>query len=109
MKILDAAQTAAALPFERLIRVLRDAFVTGAEAPLRHRHDIAQSDGTTAALLLMPACPRSCDSDPRSTACALAPSLQPWVAAACKLWPGAIRLAATATRAERLTHGRYAA
>jgi ornithine cyclodeaminase/alanine dehydrogenase-like protein (mu-crystallin family) len=34
---------------------LREAFVTGAEAPLRHRHDIAQPDGTTAALLLMPA------------------------------------------------------
>ena len=55
MKILDAAQTAAALPFDRLIPVLRDAFVSGAEVPLRHRHDIAQSDGTTAALLLMPA------------------------------------------------------
>ena len=55
MKVLDAAQTAASLPFERLIPVLREAFVTGAEAPLRHRHDIAQPDGTTAALLLMPA------------------------------------------------------
>ena len=55
MKILDAAQTAAALPFDRLIPALRDAFVSGAEVPLRHRHDIAQSDGTTAALLLMPA------------------------------------------------------
>jgi ornithine cyclodeaminase/alanine dehydrogenase-like protein (mu-crystallin family) len=55
MKILDAAQTAAALPFARLIPALRDAFVAGAEAPLRHRHDIAQSDGTDAALLLMPA------------------------------------------------------
>jgi ornithine cyclodeaminase/alanine dehydrogenase-like protein (mu-crystallin family) len=55
MKILDAAQTAASLPFERLIPALREAFGSGAEAPLRHRHDIAQSDGTTAALLLMPA------------------------------------------------------
>jgi ornithine cyclodeaminase/alanine dehydrogenase-like protein (mu-crystallin family) len=55
MKILDAAQTAAALPFARLIPALRDAFIAGAEAPLRHRHDIAQSDGTDAALLLMPA------------------------------------------------------
>jgi ornithine cyclodeaminase len=55
VKILDAAQTAAALPFDRLIPALRDAFVAGAEAPLRHRHDIAQPDGTTAALLLMPA------------------------------------------------------
>ena len=29
----------------------------------------------------------------------LNPALQPWVAAICGLWPGAIRLAATATRA----------
>jgi ornithine cyclodeaminase/alanine dehydrogenase-like protein (mu-crystallin family) len=55
MRVLDAAQTAASLPFERLIPALREAFITGAEAPLRHRHDIAQPDGTTAALLLMPA------------------------------------------------------
>jgi ornithine cyclodeaminase/alanine dehydrogenase-like protein (mu-crystallin family) len=55
MRVLDAAQTAAALPFERLIPVLREAFVSGAEVPLRHRHDMAQADGTTAALLLMPA------------------------------------------------------
>ena len=55
MRILDAARTEAALPFERLIPALRDAFVAGAEVPLRHRHDIAQPDGTTAALLLMPA------------------------------------------------------
>ena len=55
MKILDAAQTAAALPFERLIPALRHAFVAGAEVPLRHRHDMPQADGTTASLLLMPA------------------------------------------------------
>jgi ornithine cyclodeaminase len=55
MKILDAAQTAAALPFERLIPALRDAFIAGTEAPLRHRHDLPQPDGTSAALLLMPA------------------------------------------------------
>ncbi|HEY2617471.1 MAG TPA: ornithine cyclodeaminase family protein [Acetobacteraceae bacterium] len=55
MKILDAGQTAAALPFERLIPALRDGFVTGADVPLRHRHDLAQPDGATASLLLMPA------------------------------------------------------
>ena len=55
MRILDAAQTAAALPFARLIPALREAFVSGAKAPLRHRHDMAQPDGTNAALLLMPA------------------------------------------------------
>lgn len=55
MRILDADQTAAALPFTRLIPALRDAFIADAAAPLRHRHDIAQPDGTDAALLLMPA------------------------------------------------------
>ncbi len=38
----------------------------------------------------------------------LAPSLQPWVAAACELWPGGMRFAAAATRAGRLTHDSYA-
>jgi flavin-dependent dehydrogenase len=38
----------------------------------------------------------------------LAPAQQGWVAAACALWPGMIRLAATATRANRLTHTGYA-
>jgi ornithine cyclodeaminase len=55
MKIFDAVQTAAALPFDRLIPALREAFVSHAEVPLRHRHDIAQPDGVTASLLLMPA------------------------------------------------------
>lgn len=50
MIVLDAARTAAALPFDRLIPALRDAFVTGASVPLRHRHDL-----TDASLLLMPA------------------------------------------------------
>jgi ornithine cyclodeaminase len=55
MRILDAEQTSAALAFTRLIPALREAFRSGADVPLRHRHDIAQPDGTTAALLLMPA------------------------------------------------------
>lgn len=55
MKILDAGQTVAALPFERLIPALREAFIAGAAVPLRHRHDIPQADGSTASLLLMPA------------------------------------------------------
>jgi flavin-dependent dehydrogenase len=38
----------------------------------------------------------------------LTPTLQPWAAIACRLWPGAIRLVAAATRARRLTHSRYA-
>jgi ornithine cyclodeaminase len=55
MLILNAEQTAAALPFDRLIPALRDAFISGATVPLRHRHDMPQPDGTTAAVLLMPA------------------------------------------------------
>jgi len=50
MIVLDAARTAAALPFDRLIGALRDGFVAGATVPLRHRHDL-----TEASLLLMPA------------------------------------------------------
>jgi ornithine cyclodeaminase/alanine dehydrogenase-like protein (mu-crystallin family) len=52
--VLDAARTRASLTFERLIPALREAFIAGATAPLRHRHDLPQPDGTTAALLLMP-------------------------------------------------------
>ena len=55
MLILNAEQTTAALPFDRLIPALRDAFVSGATVPLRHRHDMPQPDGTTASLLAMPA------------------------------------------------------
>ena len=55
MLILEAEQTAAALPFDRLIPALRDAFISGATVPLRHRHDMPQPDGTTAAVLMMPA------------------------------------------------------
>ncbi len=55
MKILNATQTAAALPFERLIPALREAFIAGAAVPLRHRHEMPQGDGSTASLLLMPA------------------------------------------------------
>ena len=52
--VLDAARTRASLAFDRLIPVLREAFIAGATVPLRHRHDLPQPDGTTAALLLMP-------------------------------------------------------
>lgn len=50
MRVVDAAATEAALPWDRLIPALRDAFIAGAEAPPRHRH--ALPGGT---LLLMPA------------------------------------------------------
>ncbi len=53
--VLDAARTRASLGFERLIPALREAFDAGAATPLRHRYDLPQPDGSTAALLLMPA------------------------------------------------------
>lgn len=55
MLVIDAERTRASLAFDRLIPALREAFIAGAEAPLRHRHDLPQPDGTTASLLLMPA------------------------------------------------------
>ncbi len=51
MRLLDAAATAAALPFGRLVPALRDAFAAGADVPDRHHH--ALPGGAT--LLLMPA------------------------------------------------------
>ena len=51
MRVLDAAQTSAALPFEALIAALRAAFAEGVASPMRHHH--ALPDGAT--LLLMPA------------------------------------------------------
>ena len=49
--VIDQDRTRAALAFPRLIGALREAFVAGAEVPLRHRHAVAGGDGT---LLLMP-------------------------------------------------------
>ena len=51
IRLVDAAAVAAALPFARLVPALREAFAAPADAPLRHRHPLA--DGAT--LLLMPA------------------------------------------------------
>lgn len=50
MRILNAEATREALPFDRLIPALREAFAAGAEVPERHHH--ALPGGT---LLLMPA------------------------------------------------------
>ena len=56
LAFIDAATTRAALPFQDLIRALRQAFAEGVEVPLRHAHAIggaaAEPAGT---LLLMPA------------------------------------------------------
>ncbi len=53
--VIDAAQTRASLPFERLIPALREAFTAGAHVPLRHHHFMPQPDGSTATILIMPA------------------------------------------------------
>jgi len=43
MKIIDAAATRAALPFDRLIPALRAMFESGCEVPQRHTHAIADA------------------------------------------------------------------
>ena len=51
MRMLDAAATAAALPFDRLVPALRAAFTGEAKVPDRHHHSLPGG----ATLLLMPA------------------------------------------------------
>ena len=53
MKIIDAAATREALPFERLIPALRAMFETGCEVPSRHVHAVAGADGEPAGTLLV--------------------------------------------------------
>jgi ornithine cyclodeaminase/alanine dehydrogenase-like protein (mu-crystallin family) len=53
--VIDAARTAAALPFAELIPALKTAFAAGASVPPRHHHSVPQADGAAAVLLLMPA------------------------------------------------------
>jgi ornithine cyclodeaminase len=50
--VVDLERTRASLAFPRLVAALREAFVAGAEVPLRHRHILEEGNGT---LLLMPA------------------------------------------------------
>ena len=57
--VIDAAQTRASLPFDRLIGALREAFTAGADVPLRHHHFMPQPDGSTATILIMPAWQRA--------------------------------------------------
>jgi ornithine cyclodeaminase len=51
---MDAAETRAALSFDRLIPALHEGFAQGATVPTRHHHSLPQADGTTGVLLLMP-------------------------------------------------------
>ena len=57
MRVVDAAATRAALPFERLIRALRAMFASGCEMPPRYVHEIAGTAEGDAPMtsLLMPA------------------------------------------------------
>ncbi len=55
MRILDAAATAAALPYERLVPALRERFALGCTVPPRHVHEIAGPGGESLTSLLMPA------------------------------------------------------
>lgn len=55
MKIFDAAATAAALPFDRLVPALREMFARGCEVPPRHVHEVAVPGGLPFTSLIMPA------------------------------------------------------
>ena len=55
LKIFDSKATADRLPFDQLIPALRQIFVDGCEAPLRHSHIINESDHAPDTLLVMPA------------------------------------------------------
>lgn len=52
---IDAPTTRASLPFDRLVTVLKDAFASGCEVPLRHNHTVTAAQGEPGTLLLMPA------------------------------------------------------
>jgi ornithine cyclodeaminase len=55
MRVFDAEQTAAALPFARLIPALRARFAAGCAVPTRGVHEIVNPDGGVVTSLLMPA------------------------------------------------------
>ncbi len=55
MRVYDAAQTEAALPFDRLIAALRQRFAQGCVVPPRHAHTIVRADGPPLTSLIMPA------------------------------------------------------
>lgn len=61
MHLYDAAATANALPFERLIPALRERFARGAQVPARHLHTIAGTGGQAPAALTSLLMPAWCD------------------------------------------------
>lgn len=52
MRILDAAATRAALPFDRLVPALAALFAQGCEVPRRHVHEVAAPDGGFTSLVM---------------------------------------------------------
>ncbi len=64
LQLFDADAVAAALPFDRLVAALREAFAAGAEVPARHVHRLPDGRGGETTSLLMPAWTRPTDSDP---------------------------------------------
>ncbi len=55
MRVFDAAETAAALPYPALLDAIEAAFAAGWTAPLRHHHTMKRPGEPDATLLLMPA------------------------------------------------------
>jgi len=55
MLLLNAHETAKALPLRALVNKLRDAFREGCQAPLRHHHTVQIPNEADASLLVMPA------------------------------------------------------
>lgn len=55
LRVFDAAAVAAALPFDRLVGALREAFAAGAEVPERTVHRWPDGAGSEVSSLLMPA------------------------------------------------------
>ncbi len=55
MRVIDAAQVHAALPYPALIEALREAFQAGGDVPLRQHYTIPNAQGADGMLLVMPA------------------------------------------------------
>lgn len=55
MRVLDAKDVAAALPYDQLIQALDKAFASDVRAPRRAHHDVPVPGGNDGTLLLMPA------------------------------------------------------
>ncbi|KAB2759583.1 ornithine cyclodeaminase family protein [Brucella anthropi] len=63
LKIINAEETATALPYRALIDALQAGFVTGCTAPVRHHHHMDKICEPNATLLLMPAWSKPSDPD----------------------------------------------